>query len=211
MRIRGLLLIAVMVLTSCAPAGMPAANTQSTASAKPIDSAAPTAMPAAQSSGSQQMESTPLPTGPKAPAINNQVWLNTDQPLTQADLDGKVRLVEFWTFDCINCTRTIPAMNALYNMYKAKGLLIVGVHSPEFQFEHDLNNVKDAIARLDVRYPVAIDNDFTTWNAFNNRYWPALYFIDKRGVIRYNHIGELHQAVGDWNQVTQLIDTLLKE
>ena len=85
------------------------------------------------------------------------------------------------------------------------------MHSPEFEYERDVKNVKDAIARLNVPYLVALDNDFTTWNAFNNRYWPSLYFIDKRGVIRFNHIGELHQDTNDWTEATQLIETMLKE
>ena len=85
------------------------------------------------------------------------------------------------------------------------------MHTPEFDYEKQLDNVKAASVRLDVPYPVALDNDFTTWNAFRNRYWPSLYFIDKRGVIRRNHIGELHQDTGDWKETTQLIETLLKE
>ena len=85
------------------------------------------------------------------------------------------------------------------------------MHSPEFDYEKNLDNVKDAIVKLNVPYPVALDNDFATWNAFRNRYWPSLYFIDKRGVIRFNHIGELHQDTNDWNEATQLIETMLKE
>ncbi len=152
----------------------------------------------------------PLPMEPKAPAINNTVWLNTE-PLTQNQLNGKVVLIDFWTFGCINCLNTIPAVRELYYRYKDQGLIVIGVHSPEFQYEHDVNNVKDAIKRLDVPYPVALDNDFATWNAFHNRYWPALYLIDKRGVIRSNHIGELHENTPDWTEFTALIDTLLKE
>ena len=102
-------------------------------------------------------------------------------------------------------------MRELYNRYKDKGLIVIGMHSPEFDYEKDLNNVKDAIARLDVPYPVAIDNDFKTWNAFNNHYWPSLYLIDKRGVIRSHHIGELHENTNGWDELTQLIDTLLAE
>ena len=102
-------------------------------------------------------------------------------------------------------------MRELYNRYQDQGLVVIGMHSPEFNYEKDVQNVKDAIARLDVPYPVALDNDFTTWNAFRNRYWPSLYLIDKRGVIRFNHIGELHQDTGGWEEITRLIDTLLKE
>lgn len=107
--------------------------------------------------------------------------------------------------------RTIPAVRELHQRYQAQGLVVIGVHSPEFQHEHAVNNVEDAIARLDVPYPVALDNDFATWNAFRNRYWPALYLIDKRGVMRYTHIGELHQNTAAWTEVTELIETLLKE
>jgi alkyl hydroperoxide reductase subunit AhpC len=107
--------------------------------------------------------------------------------------------------------RTIPAVRELYQQYQAQGLIVIGVHSPEFQHEHDVNNVKNAIARLDVPYPVALDNDFATWQAFGNRYWPSLYLIDRRGIIRYNHIGELHQDTAAWTEITELIETVLKE
>lgn len=102
-------------------------------------------------------------------------------------------------------------MRELYQLYKDKGLIVIGLHSPEFDYEQPVQNVKDAIAQLDVPYPVALDNDFAAWNAFHNRYWPSLYFIDKRGVIRFNHIGELHQDTADWTRATQLIETMLKE
>ncbi len=102
-------------------------------------------------------------------------------------------------------------MRELYQQYKDQGLIVIGIHSPEFDYEKDLANVKDAIDRLNVPYPVALDNDFAAWSAFHNRYWPSLYFIDKHGNIRFNHIGELHQNTNDWNKVTQLIETLLKE
>jgi thiol-disulfide isomerase/thioredoxin len=211
MRAKNLLLAVVMLLTAC------------TAAAQPISPAAPiepssnahqrqseSVQPAVPTLAQSNQENIALPTEPKAPPITNQVWLNTP-PLTQADLNGKVVLVDFWTFGCINCTRTIPAVRELYNLYKDKGLIIVGVHSPEFDYEKNLQNVKEAVARLDVPYPVAIDNDFTTWRAFNNRYWPTLYLVDKRGVIRLDHIGELHQDTGGWQEMTAMIDTLLKE
>ena len=142
--------------------------------------------------------------------MHNTVWLNTE-PLTQDQLNGHVVLIDFWTFGCINCLNTIPAVRELYQRYKDQGLIIVGVHSPEFQYERDVNNVKDAIARLGVPYPVALDNDFATWNAFGNHYWPALYLIDKRGIIRSTQIGELHENTSSWAEMTALIDTLLKE
>jgi alkyl hydroperoxide reductase subunit AhpC len=107
--------------------------------------------------------------------------------------------------------RTIPAVRELHLQYQDQRLIVIGMHSPEFQHEHDVNNVKDATIRLGVPYPVALDNDFAVWNAFGNRYWPSLYLIDKRGVIRYNHIGELHQGTAAWTEVTELIETLLAE
>jgi hypothetical protein len=107
--------------------------------------------------------------------------------------------------------RTIPAVRELYQRYKDQGLIVIGLHSPEFDYEKNLTDVKNAIAKLNVPYPVALDNDFATWNAFRNRYWPSLYFIDKRGVIRLNHIGELHQDTNEWTKATQLIEAMLKE
>jgi len=107
--------------------------------------------------------------------------------------------------------RSIPAVRELHNTYQDDGLIVVGVHSPEFNHEKDIDNVRDAIARLDVPYPVAIDNDFATWRAFDNRYWPTLYLVDKRGVIRYSHIGELHEDTKSWNELMSLIEELQKE
>jgi len=107
--------------------------------------------------------------------------------------------------------RTIPAVRELHQTYKDRGLVVIGVHSPEFNHEKELDNVKEAIVRLDVPYPVAIDNDFTTWRAFKNRYWPSLYLIDKRGVIRYNHIGELHVGTRSWQELVELIEQLESE
>lgn len=107
--------------------------------------------------------------------------------------------------------RTIPALRELHQTYQSDGLIVVGVHSPEFNHEKDLGNVKDAVARLNVPYPVAIDNDFAAWRAFDNRYWPTLYLIDKRGVIRYSHIGELHVGTKSWNELAALIEQLKAE
>lgn len=107
--------------------------------------------------------------------------------------------------------RTIPAVRELYAAYHDAGLTVIGMHSPEFGYEQNIDNVRDAIARLEVPYPVALDNDFTTWRAFNNHYWPSLYLIDKRGVIRYNHIGELHVGTQSWDELVALIERLQKE
>ena len=119
-------------------------------------------------------------------------WINTpgERPLSMAGLRGKVVLIDFWTYSCINCLRTLPHLRAWDNTYREQGLAIVGVHTPEFAFEHVEGNVRSAIKRLELEYPVAMDNDFGTWNAFSNRYWPAKYLIDSRGHIRYAHFGE---------------------
>jgi len=119
-------------------------------------------------------------------------WLNTpgDKPLSLAGLRGKVVLVDFWTYSCINCLRTIPHLRAWYAAYHKDGFEIVGVHTPEFAFEHELSNVESAVHRLGVTWPVALDNDYATWNDYANQYWPADYLVDKRGVIRDASFGE---------------------
>jgi len=119
-------------------------------------------------------------------------WLNTpgDKPLSLAGLRGKVVLVDFWTYSCINCLRTIPHLQAWYAAYHKDGFEIVGVHTPEFAFEHELSNVESAVHRLGVTWPVALDNDYATWNDYANQYWPADYLVDKRGVIRDASFGE---------------------
>jgi cytochrome c biogenesis protein CcdA/thiol-disulfide isomerase/thioredoxin len=119
-------------------------------------------------------------------------WINTpgERPLSMARLRGKVVLIDFWTYSCINCLRTLPHLRAWDRTYRGQGLSIVGVHTPEFAFEHEEGNVRSAVRRLDLDYAVAMDNDFGTWNAFRNRYWPAKYLIDARGHLRYAHFGE---------------------
>ena len=119
-------------------------------------------------------------------------WINTpdERPLTIAGLRGKIVLIDFWTYSCINCLRTLPHLRAWDKTYREQGLQIVGIHTPEFAFEHVEDNVRSAIDRLDLDYAVAMDNDFGTWNAYSNRYWPAKYLIDSRGHIRYAHFGE---------------------
>lgn len=116
-------------------------------------------------------------------------WINTP-PLHIQDLSGKVVLIDFWTYSCINCLRTLPYIEKWYADYKDQGLVIVGIHTPEFEFEKDMQNVKDAVKRLGVLYPVALDNDYETWKAYHNHYWPAHYLIDKSGQIRMMHFGE---------------------
>ncbi|HEY9167731.1 MAG TPA: cytochrome c biogenesis protein DipZ [Candidatus Kryptonia bacterium] len=133
-------------------------------------------------------------------------WLNTDKPLTMKDLRGKVVLVDFWTYTCINCIRTLPHITSWYEKYKDKGFVVVGVHTPEFQFEHNTSNVEDAIKMYGIHYPVAQDNDYSTWNNFNNEYWPAEYLIDANGKIRRTHFGE-----GEYDEMELAIQELLKE
>jgi cytochrome c biogenesis protein CcdA/thiol-disulfide isomerase/thioredoxin len=135
-------------------------------------------------------------------------WLNTpgEQPLSLPGLRGKVVLLDFWTYSCINCLRTLPHLRAWDRTYRSQGLQIVGVHTPEFAFEHEEENVRAAIKRLGVRYAVAMDNEFGTWDAYQNRYWPAKYLIDSRGHLRYVHFGE-----GAYGETESHIRTLLAE
>ena len=140
-----------------------------------------------------------------APEIRGiSTWLNGSGPETLASLKGKVVLVDFWTYSCINCLRTLPHLKAWYNKYHSSGFEVIGVHSPEFAFEKDAGNVSSAIKRLGIPYPVALDNKFATWNAYNNEYWPAEYLIDASGKIRRTEFGEGHYA-----ETEQAIRTLL--
>jgi len=143
--------------------------------------------------------------GTPAPEISNRVWINSP-PLRLADLRGRVVLVEFWTFGCHNCRAVEPYVKEWYKKYHKRGFVVIGVHSPEFGFEKEIDNVKRYIKEHDIVFPVPIDNDFSTWNRYGNRYWPAMYLIDKHGVIRYVRIGE-----GGYQQTEQLIQSLLSE
>ena len=130
-----------------------------------------------------------------APELTNDVWLNTEGPLRLADLRGKVVLLDMWTFDCINCKHVIPSLRDWYDRYGPEGLVVIGNHYPEFSYEKELDLLRQAMAQLQVNYPVAQDNEGKTWRAYDNRYWPTLYLIDKHGDIRYKHIGEGHYEV----------------
>jgi cytochrome c biogenesis protein CcdA/thiol-disulfide isomerase/thioredoxin len=146
---------------------------------------------------------------PRAPEFRGIAqWLNTPdgRPLSLAKLRGRVVLVDFWTYSCINCLRTLPHLKAWDAAYRRAGLTIVGMHSPEFAFEHVPDNVRSAVGRLGVRYPVALDNDFATWRAYSNDYWPAEYLIDRSGRIRHEHYGE-----GAYGETESLIRRLLGE
>ncbi|SAK78073.1 thioredoxin family protein [Caballeronia ptereochthonis] len=132
-------------------------------------------------------------------------WLNS-KPLTLAQLRGKVVLVDFWTFACGNCINTLPAVKSWHAKYRDKGLVVVGVHTPEFPFEHDTGNVRRAIERFGITYPVAQDNRYATWAAYGNQYWPAFYLIDRKGQVAYTHFGE-----GDYAQTEAAIEKLLAQ
>ena len=143
--------------------------------------------------------------GMLAPEISGQNWLNS-APLELAELRGKVILLEFWTYGCHNCRNVEPYVKAWHQKYADKGLVVIGVHAPEFSYERVLANVQRYVREHAIQYPVAIDNDFNTWKRYNNRYWPAMYLIDKRGIIRYLRVGE-----GGYQQTEQQIRALLEE
>jgi len=149
-------------------------------------------------------ESLPVEDG--APSLSGAVqWLNSP-PLTMEALKGKVVLVDFWTYSCINCLRAIPYVRAWAEKYRDQGLVVIGVHAPEFAFEKNVDNVRKAVSDLEIDYPVAIDNDYAIWRTFQNEYWPAHYFIDAQGRIRHHHFGE-----GDYDGSERVIQQLLAE
>jgi thiol-disulfide isomerase/thioredoxin len=131
------------------------------------------------------------------------VWLNSE-PLTAAALRGRVVLVDIWTYSCVNWLRTLPYVSAWADRYRERGLVVVGVHAPEFGFEHDLDNVRRATGELGVRYPVVLDNDFAIWRSLDNHYWPALYLVDGDGRIGFQHFGE-----GAYEEIERAIQELL--
>jgi cytochrome c biogenesis protein CcdA/thiol-disulfide isomerase/thioredoxin len=148
----------------------------------------------------------PLPVEGTLPPLDGAVqWLNSP-PLTKEGLRGKVVLVDVWTYSCINCLRTLPYVKSWAQKYRDQGLVVIGVHAPEFAFERNVDNVKKAIHDLGIDYPVAIDNDYAIWRALNNQYWPAHYFVDAKGNIRYHHFGE-----GDYAHSEHVIQELLAE
>ncbi|QIL02741.1 cytochrome c biogenesis protein DipZ [Sphingomonas sinipercae] len=157
---------------------------------------------ATQSSGGKLV----LPVEGQLPSLDGiGPWINSP-PLTREQLKGKVVVIDFWTYSCINCIRSIPYVRAWHQRYKDDGLVVIGVHAPEFAFERQLANVKKAVADFGITYPVALDNEFKLWRAFNNRYWPAHYFVDAQGRVRYHHFGE-----GNYEQSERVIRQLLAE
>jgi thiol-disulfide isomerase/thioredoxin len=135
----------------------------------------------------QPTHTSPAPIAPEFKGIDN--WLN-GPPQSLRGLRGKVVLVEFWTYSCINCVRVMPHVKQWHAQYRDQGLVVVGVHTPEYGYEKKLDNLRAAVQRFGITYPVAQDNAYETWNAFGNRYWPALYLIDQQGRIVYQHFGE---------------------
>jgi thiol-disulfide isomerase/thioredoxin len=147
-----------------------------------------------------------LPIEGRMPSLDGATgWLNSP-PLTAAGLRGKVVLVDFWTYTCINWLRTLPYLRAWAERYQDHGLVVIGVHTPEFDFEHDLDNVRREAKRLRVAYPIAVDSDYAIWDAFDNHYWPALYVVDAQGQIRHHRFGE-----GDYDQSEMVLQRLLTE
>ena len=194
----------------------PAPDTNGAAPATPAAAVtAPTAMPAAPTAtpvpeptvaSRESVADKLLPAITPAPGFRNVTsWINTE-PFTLEDQRGKVVLIDFWTYTCINCIRTLPYIKSWHAKYADSGLVIVGVHAPEFEFEKDRQNVIDAMEEFGLEYAVFQDNDFGTWRNYNNRYWPAKYLIDKDGFIRYTHFGE-----GKYQETEDLIRVLLED
>ncbi len=179
----------------------------SAAHTRRIESALLAAFPMTPSARAASLDpAAPLPIEGMAPPLDGAVaWLNS-KPLEGSALRGKVVLVDFWTYSCINCLRALPWVRAWAERYRDQGLVVVGVHAPEFDFEKDLANVRRAVAELGITYPVAVDNDYAIWRAFGNRYWPAHYFIDAQGRLRHHHYGE-----GDYVESERVIRKLLAE
>jgi thiol-disulfide isomerase/thioredoxin len=140
-----------------------------------------------------------------APDLAAGDWINSE-PLKLKDLRGRVVLIDFWTFGCYNCRNTLPFIKGWHDRYRDKGLTVVGVHSPEFDYEKQLENLRREVASLGIHYPVVSDNDYQTWDAYNVAAWPTLFLLDKQGRIRWMHVGE-----GDYDEAEQLIQKLLAE
>lgn len=172
----------------------------------PADGAAMMATGAAMRMSGPSSTTQALPDEGIAPPLDGATqWLNS-KPLGEQDLRGKVVLVDFWTYSCINCLRTLPYVKAWAEKYRDQGLIVIGVHAPEFAFERDIGNVSKAMKDLGISYPVAVDNQYAIWRAFRNQYWPAHYFIDATGRIRHHHFGE-----GGYAESERVIQQLLKE
>ena len=189
------------------PTTMPGPTAAADPATTTIDSATATAAPTAAPAS----EALPPCDGRRGGSVGNcapefsgiNAWINSD-PLTMQELRGRVVLIDFWTYTCINCIRTYPYLKAWHSRYSDDGLVIIGVHTPEFEFEEDYDNVVQASENDGIIWPVAQDNEFDTWNSYSNRYWPAKYLVDKDGVVRYTHFGE-----GDYAGTEMMIRELL--
>ncbi|HEX2914369.1 MAG TPA: redoxin domain-containing protein [Chloroflexia bacterium] len=170
-----------------------------------LQSAVQPSLSPAENGQSQAIKAAALPSKGAAPEFDNTSWINSS-PLRLADLRGKVVALEFWTFGCINCQHVIPSLRDWYSEFNNQGLVIIGMHSPEFDYEKKLENVKQAVQQNAIKYPVAQDNDFATWNKYKVQAWPTLLLIDKAGQIRYRHIGE-----GAYEDTRAAIQALLAE
>ncbi|MBI4018519.1 MAG: redoxin domain-containing protein [Candidatus Aenigmarchaeota archaeon] len=150
--------------------------------------------------------------GKPAPPLDAVAWLNT-KPLSMAKLRGKVVLVDFWTYSCINCQRTLPYLKQWHEDYSRKGLVIIGVHTPEFEFEKDVDNVRQAVKKHGIEYAVAVDSDHKTWNNYRNKWWPRKLLVDKKGAIAYDHAGEgaYSETEGKIVELLGLKTTITKE
>ncbi|MGI8818637.1 MAG: redoxin family protein, partial [Gemmatimonadales bacterium] len=149
-----------------------------------------------------------------APSWDNSSWLNSKGPVRLSELEGRVVLLNFWVFTCGNCTRTLPSLRKFDSLYRARGLTLIGIHTPEFPpyaGEHDRGNLARALTRYDITYPNAQDNDSRTWNRYDIRFWPSFVLIDKRGRIRYEGAGEFHLGDASYRMWEQRIQDLLAE
>jgi thiol-disulfide isomerase/thioredoxin len=171
---------------------------------QPLATPPGTGIATSSSSSTPTIVANQIPDGKRLPEFTGvQEWLNSP-PLTIADLKGNVVLIHIWTFACINCQRTLPYVVKWHQTYGGRGLKVVGIHTPEFLFERDVNQVKAALNKHQITYPNAIDNSHKMWSAYNNEYWPHLFLADRRGVIQYDHVGE-----GAYDQTEQKIQQLL--
>jgi thiol-disulfide isomerase/thioredoxin len=172
-------------------------------SLRKINSISPSSINSNNSQNSEVVAVNP-PAGKSLPDFQGiNYWLNS-HPLAIANLKGNVVLVQFWTFACINCQRTLPYITKWHQQYAAQGLKVIGIHTPEFAFERDVNNIKRALQQHKITYPVAVDNEYKTWNAYDNKYWPHLFLADRQGQIKYDHVGE-----GAYEKTEQTIRQLL--
>lgn len=156
-----------------------------------------------------QAQSLPFPL-PEFTHQSTEAWINSE-PLTLAELQGNVTLVDIWTFACWNCYRSFPWLNEVEEKYRTKGLQVIGVHSPEFEYEKKRASIEAKMKEFKLKHPVVIDNDFSYWRALENKYWPTFYLVDKKGIVRDVFIGETHAGTSKAKHIEQAIERLLAE